>query len=154
MIIFFVLFRVELSDWSSWTRRSCYNNFFNTTAFAGPLRTNSTWVMHKYASKPRCSLWLEAVISFKFTHTCPVWIFGTVIYKGCVPFPQVCRSWHSNFKTASLSGRIYHTWVAREDTGRDKPRSPWNPRSGSRSSAKTPSISRMWASSVLKIRRD
>lgn len=46
----FVLFLAELSVWSSWMRRSCCNNSFNTTASAGPARTNSVWVIPNYVT--------------------------------------------------------------------------------------------------------
>ena len=130
------VFLVELSVWSSWTSGSCCNNFFNTTASAGPQKINSTWVIHhqvtfkwmgSYSRKKEAMtaqfkdrlwpLWCHAVLSvylLSFTHMSHIHpsvhrvrVLWSFTSTGRVLFPQVCLSWHFDCEPVPLLDTLY-----------------------------------------------
>lgn len=113
---------LESRDWSSWMRRSSCSSFSNTTASAGPQRTNWTWVIYLLKNKKAPASSLSAVaprMSFTFTY----FVFSAHVTASCfhfeclarslmttghAVFPQVWRSWRFEWEARPPSGRVWH----------------------------------------------
>lgn len=91
-------------------RKSCCSNFSNITASAGPLRTNSIWVIRTLCYGPT---WIDvpdtidrvkALYPLRLAHVCCCHVM----------FPQVCHSWRSECEVAPVFD-IFH--VPKSATG-------------------------------------